>query len=518
VDRLACVDLPSLPLQLLLAEHPQWKTLPACVVDKDDPQGVLLWLNEKAWRMRLRPGMRYGAALSLARTLRAGVVAPGTIESARQRMLARLRELSPHVQASREEAGTFWLDASGMTRLYGEMPAWSRAVAGAVAGEGFRGSVVTGFTRFGTYALAKSACSAIDLASPEEERAAVARVPLERLGISPELRDMMTRLGVRTVGDFLDLPGAGIRRRFGAEAWLLHERACGRAWDPLQPDPEEEPWLQSLLLDEPVANTSILLFLVRKLLAPLLARLATKAQGVAAVSVALHPSLRRAEARSDDAGSEKKGRSEPTPTAASCVVRIQAAEPTLEEAVLLDLVRLRLEQTRLQRGVLEIEVAVEAAPATTDQLRMFQSATRRDLKAGQRALARLRAELGDDAVVYARPREGHLPEGSFTWEPALELKAAAPRVVRVRPLVRRMHSRPQMLPPRPLRDRDDSWSTETAGLGRIESMVGPFIVSGGWWRREVHREYHYARTDSGAILWVYHDRKRRRWFLHGRVE
>ncbi|HYC54624.1 MAG TPA: DNA polymerase Y family protein [Candidatus Binatia bacterium] len=499
MDRLACVDLPALPLQLLLAQHPQWKALPACVVDRDDPQGQLLWLNQKAWSMRLRPGMRYGAALSLARTLRAGVVAPAAIEAARKRMLSRLRQLSPHVQASREEPGTFWLDASGMTRMYGELPAWSRAVGDAVAGEGFQGRVVTGFTRFGTYALSKGdghvACQTV--ADADGERAAVARVPLERLGISPDLRDMLTRLGVRTVGDFLALPASGIRRRFGAEAWLLHERACGRAWDPLRPDAEEEPLVQSVLLDEPVTASTILLFLVRKLLVPLLARLAANEQGAVAVTVALHATL---------AGENVTS------------LRIQAAEATLDEAILIDLVRLRLEQTRLKRGVLEVEVAVEAAAATREQLRIFQDATRRDLKAGQRALARLRAELGDDAVVYARPREGHLPEGSFTWEPALELEPAAPRVVRLRPLVRRMEGKPQMLPPRPLRDRDDSWSVAGAGLGRIESMVGPFIVSGGWWRREVHREYHYARTDSGAILWVYLDRKRNRWFLHGRVE
>jgi protein ImuB len=54
--------------------------------------------------------------------------------------------------------------------------------------------------------------------------------------------------------------------------------------------------------------------------------------------------------------------------------------------------------------------------------------------------------------------------------------------------------------------------------GRVENMAGPYIVSGGWWNRELHREYHYASTENGEILWVYYDRQRRRWFLAGRVE
>jgi len=48
-------------------------------------------------------------------------------------------------------------------------------------------------------------------------------------------------------------------------------------------------------------------------------------------------------------------------------------------------------------------------------------------------------------------------------------------------------------------------------------MIGPYVVSGGWWARPVHREYHFAETLRGDLLWVYYDRQRRRWFLQGEV-
>ena len=47
---------------------------------------------------------------------------------------------------------------------------------------------------------------------------------------------------------------------------------------------------------------------------------------------------------------------------------------------------------------------------------------------------------------------------------------------------------------------------------------GPYVVSGGWWQGEMHREYYFAETKSGRILWVFFDRRRRRWFLQGEVE
>ncbi len=55
MDRLACVDVPALPLQLLLARHPDWKQHPAVVVDRDQPQGKILCTNEHARRRRIRP-------------------------------------------------------------------------------------------------------------------------------------------------------------------------------------------------------------------------------------------------------------------------------------------------------------------------------------------------------------------------------------------------------------------------------------------------------------------------------
>ena len=62
--RLACVDLPAWPLQLLVRRHPDWRRQPAAVVDRDKAQGTLLWVNEAARQKRILPGMRYATALS----------------------------------------------------------------------------------------------------------------------------------------------------------------------------------------------------------------------------------------------------------------------------------------------------------------------------------------------------------------------------------------------------------------------------------------------------------------------
>ena len=84
-------------------------------------------------------------------------------------------------------------------------------------------------------------------------------------------------------------------------------------------------------------------------------------------------------------------------------------------------------------------------------------------------------------------------------------------------LVRRLFGKPVPLSSRS-RNEPDGWMLRGLQQGPVVRVLGPYIVSGGWWRKAVHREYHFAETQKGELLWVYYDRVRRRWFLHGMVD
>src|SRR5574337_743127 len=73
VDRLACINLPALPLQLLLRRHPEWATCPVAVVAEDRPQDLIRCVNAAAHKAGVRPGLRYAAGCSLTADQRAGV-------------------------------------------------------------------------------------------------------------------------------------------------------------------------------------------------------------------------------------------------------------------------------------------------------------------------------------------------------------------------------------------------------------------------------------------------------------
>lgn len=548
MDRTACVELPAFPLQLLLQRRPDWTGGPVAVVDRDKPQGTILWVNEHARACRIRAGMRYATGLSLARTLHAGEVSPAEITRGIAALAGRLRRFSPDVEPSHGEPGIFWLDASGLSHLYASPRRWADAVVEAVEACGLRAAIAVGFTRFGTYAVARTITTTAAhaatgrrvavLRDPDAERMLAGQAPLERLGLDPLLGDSLQKLGIQTVRAFLQLPTAGIRQRFGPDAERLHRLAAGNLWAPLQPLRPPDPLVARHDFDDPETDVARLLFAVKRLLDRLLARVAARSGMLAALT--LHLRLDRGGAQSE---------------------QIRPAAPTLDAVQLLGLVRLRLEGLVLRGGVVELRVTGRAVRTASAQPGLFVERPPRDPAAASRALARVRAEFGDAVVARARLAEAHLPEAQFVWEPLESLRRRTapqsakaprrattprtgtappplrtpsratpmqpvpdprrePRADACRPLVRRIYARSTPLPPprsRPCRKPDDRLP-DSGGTGHVEDLIGPYLVSGGWWRSAVHREYYFARMRTGDLLWIYYDRSRRQWRRQGRVE
>jgi protein ImuB len=507
--RLACVDLPAFPLQLLLRRHPEWSVYPAAVVAEDKPQGLILWVNEKARRQGVLPGLRYAAAFSLASALRAGVVAPAETKKAVSELAHRLMRFTPEVEPSADEPGVFWLNGAGLQRLYASPQKWAYAIHQDLCAQGLAVSLAVGFTRFGSYAVARAQEGITVFRDSTEERDAAEKVLLGRLNIEPEFRDMLFKLGIKTVGDLLTLPPGGLRERFGKEAHRLYRMAAGDLWTPLAPQAPQEPVRQKCILDDAESDTTRLLFLIKQLLHPLLSTLAARHQALVALWLSLlidHGNWLRKPLR--------------------------PAAPTLDSTQIMDLVRLRLESLRLDGGVVEIELRADVCAATSEQLRLFTEKPVRDLDAANRALARLRAEFGEESVVCAKLADGHLPEAKFTWEPLTQVKLpknvlnGAKRLNdlnglnRSTPnmLVRRVFAKPQRLAGAPYPSHEDGWLILGHQYGSIDKLTGPYVFSGGWWNREIQREYYYAETRRGDFLWIYYDRVRRRWFWQGSIE
>lgn len=484
MDRWACVDVRLLALQLLLRREPEWRGSPVAVVARDGPQGELLQVNETARRLGVRPGQRLAAALSLTGDLRAAEVSPEELAEAVARLTVLMQRYSPAVEPAAERPGTFWLRADGLGQLIPTLAQWAGKLRGGLSRRELAGAVAVGFTRFGVYAAARVTRTIVAFDSPGEEAVAAAAVPLAALDLSPKALGELHKLGIDRVAELLRLPPEGLGRRFGAEVRDLRLRASGALSEPLQAAPEPTPCRVSQDLEPPERNHTRLLFRIKGLLHILVREM----DGRGRLATGLWLRLQ-----------EEHG--------VLLEEEIRPAEPTRDEGALMELVRLRLETLPARKPFSELQLELDGILVPYSQLPLLDQGPSRDPAAANRAIARVRAEFGNEAVVQVATANGHLPEASWTWLPFGEVvdpRLALPaRKTRAEPLIRRV--------------RNERWRR---GQVRATHESRPYRLSGGWWtgHGRADREYRYAVLEDGRIAWLCRDRTRDRWTLAGTVE
>jgi protein ImuB len=325
-------------------------------------------------------------------------------------------------------------------------------------------------------------------------------VPLERLHVTPKLRDSLERLGLTTLGDLCSFGADQLGVRFGAEAARWCRVAQAEEVLPLCAEPHVDTPRSEVEIDPPDDDVARLCFALKRGLDLLLENVRQRGQSVRALWMRLE--LERA------------------PVYAQ---RLEPSAPTRDAGLLLELLRLRLTAlnghggsltSRVERVVLEAELS-DAAPG---QLNMF--VPKRDLAAGDRALARIKASYGPDVVCKAEIEEAHLPEARFRFTPLSRLekpKAEEAAGHLPLPLVRRLLLKPEVLAGGVEVDKQTREKTLVHG-GQPYALTGPYRVSGGWWVREVTRDYYYARSPRGELLWVFYDQPRDTWFVQGIVD
>src|SRR5262249_52838933 len=121
---ICCIDVPTLPLQLLLREKPEWKQHPAVVVAEDAPTAEILHASVTAMKRGVARGMRLAAARAVTRELRAGVVEESAMRAEADAIFRRLYDFSPRIEPDVRVAGRFYADPSGLGTLFGTPATW----------------------------------------------------------------------------------------------------------------------------------------------------------------------------------------------------------------------------------------------------------------------------------------------------------------------------------------------------------------------------------------------------------
>jgi len=471
------LHFPDLPLELYSRSVPE--SGPLAVTVKGRERRILL-CNAPAAQRGVAPGQAVAAALVLAGELRLLPHRPEAEQAALERAALWAGRFSSRVSLAPPRS--LLLEAGCSLALFGGVRGLMEQVQGALAELGYRTLCCLGPTPEAALLLARRGGGGI-LADAAAVRATLGRLPLSALELDARQLETLLAMGLRTLGDLLRLPRAGLAGRCGAELVRYLERLLGEVPDPRSSWEPPDRFSARLELPAEVSDARALLFAARRLLVELCGFLLGRGGG----AQRLQWTLLHAEGRSSR-------------------LLLGLARPGRDPEQLSELLRERLERFELAAPVREIALVVEEVqPLQPENLELFPDAGRRRAEAGERLLERLQARLGTDAVTGLGLVADHRPERAWRYTPPGEGTSLTGQ--RRRPL--------WLLPePRPLEQRD-GWPRhrgERLDLGRERERI-----EAGWWDGgEVGRDYFVARSAQGGRLWVFRELSgRRRWFLHG---
>jgi protein ImuB len=193
--------------------------------------------------------------------------------------VSTVEEFCPQVEVL--HPGACAIGARGPARYFGGEEKLARKITEAVIRRGFDCQVGIADGLFAARLAARTEPPGTVVA-PGGTAAFLAPYPVAVLG-SPELDDLLPRLGITTLGEFTALTSAEAANRFGTQGAHAHRLACGLDPRPLAPRPPSADLSVDLEFDPPAEQSEPVIFAAKRLADQMHSRLA--ASGLACVRV-----------------------------------------------------------------------------------------------------------------------------------------------------------------------------------------------------------------------------------------
>lgn len=472
-----CLRFPALALEVFSASDKQpFGTdgkRPLAVVENH----TLVLASAAARAQGVEAGLSPATARALCGELQLLERQPRREREALQQLAHWAYRYTPEVACA--DDNSLLLEVGSCRRLHGGLLPLLAGLQQGLAERGHRVLTALAHTRKAAWLLAQHAAPPLtpnerDDLDDDALGSALAALPTALLPLEPRLLSALQQMGIATLGELAALPRPALGKRFGAPFIRYLEQLLGFHPDP-QPSFQPAPhFARGLNFINGVHDRQMLLFPMKRLLHSLADYLDARQLHCRA----LHWHLFDAHQ-------------------VQAELTLELSRARNQWQGLLELSRIRLEQLPLSGPVFALSLSsehfLEARPIAFD---LFAGD---DEEPASALLDRLRARLGEDALLQLEAQPSHWPEQA--WRPravAAGSAGSAPTDGGPRPL---------WLLPRPLPLR----SRETPQLLR-----GPERIDNHWWQEPAaSRDYYVGRDSRQRLGWFFRDRASGRWFLHG---
>ena len=473
----AVIYLPNFSLQAVLRPEPETRSHPVALIDSEPARPEIIEFNAEAKKYDVVKGMTPSQAAARCGHLKIKLRSAAQEQSATEILLQTAHAFSPNIESTAPGVCTLELKGLGLENDAG-MQTWAEKVRQALAKFCLEARI--GMAPTPELALL-GARQPVPVSIVHHTNQFVANLPVAALDPPPEIREILARWGIHSVGEFLALGKNQVGERLGAEALELFQRVSPDAIRPLKLVSPPMEFCERMEFENEIETAAPLLFVLRRFVEQLACRLETVYLVVAEFHFELVLS-----------SGEKYSR----------VFKIPS--PTGKVDVLFRTLQTHLETVRTDSPIISLCLTATPAKPALHQFGLFES-TLKDPNQFAETLARLSALVGSENAGTPQLISSHKPDSFRIQSP--DFDSAPTRDLDIKPrhsgLCLRRFRPPQpahfeFQAEKPARIRSQFF------VGAITRTRGPFLGSGNWWdKNRWAREEWDVETADGLLLRIF---------------
>jgi len=389
------------------------------------------------------------------------------------------------------------LDATGCSHLWGGDLPYLRDITKKLNSRGYNVRASIADTPGAAWAVARFGKDSIIQTGKVKE--AILPLPPQSLRLDPEAVERLHKLGLHEVRQFLSMPRASLRRRFGPHFLLRLDMVVGNLDEKIEPVQQPEPYQERLPCMDPIVTANGIHIALEQLLTTLSARLKNEQKGLRAASFKGY----RVDGKIEEVTIITN---RPSHNVIHLLKLFEIKLPTIQPALGIEL--FTLEATKVEDHLPYQEKMWQGSGGGLDDMRLSELLDRLAGKAGMKAISRY------------LPDEHYWPERSIKPASSIQEKSTtAWSTNKLRPL--KLLRKPEAIDvTAPIPDYPPMLFRHKGKLHKIVKADGPERIEQEWWIQQgQHRDYYRVEDEDGNRYWLfraghYHDSDYR-WYLHG---
>jgi protein ImuB len=390
------------------------------------------------------------------------------------------------------------IEATGCTHLWGGEANYLKHIQQQLNGMGYTIKLAMAGSIGAAWAVAHYDVSPA-IVQPGMEAEALASFPPAALRLESQALELLQKLGMVQIRDFMHLPAAALRRRFGTHLIKQIQYAIGSINEPFEAISPKPEWQERLVALSPIVNEKGIAIALQQLLEAICNRLKKNGLGLRKVICTCYKTDRAKQA-----------------------IEITVRNTCNNAAYLHKLFSYKIASLRPEPGIEQFCVtAMDTGICEPLQEALWVNTGISESAAVSALLDSMAIRIGAENITRFFPAAHYWPERAI-----LPIKAGDDR-----PGLQwvKEHSRPILLLENPISiqvtapvpDYPPMLFRHQQQVYKIIRADGPERIEQEWWLQQGHhRDYYHVEVENGNRYWIfrlghYDAEKKDQWFLHG---